>query len=220
MNAARRFPLLCLVLSGLGFVAAGCGDGAAAPESPATIEATVLADGAVLSEVTVRLLAAGGQDLAGSGGHELAAVVTGTDGTARFRDLEPGPYAVEVLVPFGYEVAQGGLDRKPVTAPAGRTTTVSFILTRPVTGGTVEVLLTYPGLAFSPSDLTIGRNTTVVWRNAADMYHTITPDGHSEWERATVERLDETFSHTFRTPGTFPYLCEPHAPMIGTITVR
>ena len=85
----------------------------------------------------------------------------------------------------------------------------------------VEVNLT-SGLAFTPADLTIEVGTTVRWVNDAAMFHTITPDGHSEWSRQEMTSAGQTFEHTFGSEGTFPYYCEPHQAqgMAGTITVE
>ena len=50
----------------------------------------------------------------------------------------------------------------------------------------------------------------------------MTPDGHSEWTSATIADNGDTFIHTFDTPGTYQYFCQPHVGqgMTGTITVN
>ncbi|NIP59714.1 MAG: hypothetical protein GWM92_15470 [Gemmatimonadetes bacterium] len=77
-------------------------------------------------------------------------------------------------------------------------------------------------LAFDPDDVTINVGDTVTWENEADIFHTITPDGHSEWTRQEMNDAGQQFQHTFNTPGTFDYFCEPHQAqgMVGTITVQ
>lgn len=92
-------------------------------------------------------------------------------------------------------------------------------------GGTLptgDVSLTASN-TFVPQNLSVPAGRTVVWVNAADVLHSITPDGHSAWARTTVDDRAETFSAQFPTAGTFPYYCEFHgAPgsgMHGTITV-
>jgi plastocyanin len=76
-------------------------------------------------------------------------------------------------------------------------------------------------LTFSPSVVTIAPGTTVRWRNTTLMFHTVTPNGHSEFARATFNNAGDIFEHTFNTPGSFDYFCEPHLPfgMQGTINV-
>ena len=84
----------------------------------------------------------------------------------------------------------------------------------------VDVLL-LGTLRFSPAVVTISPGTTVRWTNTTTMIHTVTPNGHSEFVRATFANPGDTFEHTFNTPGSFDYFCEPHLPvgMAGTIIV-
>ena len=86
--------------------------------------------------------------------------------------------------------------------------------------GVVEVAA-MGDLTFSPADVTIEPGTTVRWVNNSDLFHTVTPDGHSEWSHQDLAS-GATFEHTFETEGTFPYYCEPHLSqgMTGTITVE
>lgn len=87
--------------------------------------------------------------------------------------------------------------------------------------GVVEVRL-LPSLRFDPAELAVEPGTTVRWINATNLFHTISPDGHSEWERFETSREGEVFEHTFEDPGEFAYLCEPHLSfgMTGSVTVR
>lgn len=75
---------------------------------------------------------------------------------------------------------------------------------------------------FSPQSVTIQTGDTVRWRHVGQNDHTITPDEHSEWARQAFAAGSDAFEHTFNTPGTFPYFCEPHQSigMVGTITVQ
>jgi plastocyanin len=77
--------------------------------------------------------------------------------------------------------------------------------------------------SFSPANVTIEAGTTVRWVNRRDVFHTVTPEGHSEWARASISAsVGETFEHTFETPGEFAYFCEPHLSvgMLGEIRVQ
>lgn len=78
------------------------------------------------------------------------------------------------------------------------------------------------GTSFTPSTVTISVGTTVRWTNNDGVDHTVTPDGHNEWQRWETGSSGETFEHTFNTPGTYDYFCEPHQGlgMTGTITVE
>ena len=92
--------------------------------------------------------------------------------------------------------------------------------TGPPQTGTVEIQL--QAQSFEPGDVLIEPGTTVRWVNAQSIQHTITPDGHDEWERAVVTEANEVFEHTFHDEGTFPYFCEPHQAvgMTGRIRVE
>jgi plastocyanin len=137
----------------------------------------------------------------------------------QFAGLEAGSYEVEVDVPEGHELEEGQSARRTVTAVAGSTAQAEFRLTSgaPV----VEIRLT-SNLRFEPSEVTISPGTVVRWVNETSMLHTITPDGHGEWERAELSSPEEMFAHAFTESGEFPYFCEPHVDfgMMGSITVQ
>ncbi|GAB4362489.1 MAG: hypothetical protein Kow0060_18760 [Methylohalobius crimeensis] len=90
-------------------------------------------------------------------------------------------------------------------------------------------------LKFVPEKLTVPVGTTVEWRNASVLVHTVTadpekaarpesaalPDGAAPFDSGSLE-VDGTYRHTFTTAGTYRYFCIPHegAGMVGTIVVR
>lgn len=184
------------------------------PNDTGDITVSVTADGAASSGVTVELYAPGGTTA-----QETA--TTGANGTATFDDVEPGAHEVAVVVPEGFELVTDEPDRKPVTVTAGQTATVSFALVTEIAGVVVEVLAT-DDLVFSPANITIEPGTTVRWRSVSSMLHTVTPDGHTEWESATLANAGAVFVHTFDEVGVFDYFCEPHVAqgMVGTVTVE
>jgi len=74
---------------------------------------------------------------------------------------------------------------------------------------------------FVPRTLTVPVGTTVTWVNRDVTRHTATRAA------LTDEPFDSglmgymgVFSHTFRTAGSYGYLCVPHASMQGTIVVQ
>ena len=83
-------------------------------------------------------------------------------------------------------------------------------------------------LAFSPANLTIGHGTTVTWKNGDAVNHTVgNASSSAEVFSSGFIAAGGTFSHTFATPGTFPYYCgihgadgNPPTGMHGTITVN
>jgi plastocyanin len=74
--------------------------------------------------------------------------------------------------------------------------------------------------SFSPADLVITVGSTVRWVNQVNDGHTITPQGHEEWESAVLSQAGDTFEHTFDEVGEFSYFCEPHLAVGMTGIVR
>lgn len=72
-------------------------------------------------------------------------------------------------------------------------------------------------MAFVQSDITVKAGTTVVWKNMDLAVHTVTSD--TEVFGSGNLSLDQTFSMTFTTPGTFSYHCAIHPFMTGKVTV-
>ena len=76
---------------------------------------------------------------------------------------------------------------------------------------------------FHPEYVQITVGKTVIWKNAANVLHTITPDDPAKpgtWKTGRVVQNGDFFSHTFTTAGRFSYNCAIHAGMIGTIHVQ
>lgn len=76
--------------------------------------------------------------------------------------------------------------------------------------------------AFEPRNVTIDRGTTVRWISTTGTFHTITPEGHSAWQRFTSNAPSDTFEAVLQNAGEFPYFCEPHQQddMVGSIEVQ
>ncbi|MDH3194152.1 MAG: cupredoxin family copper-binding protein [Acidimicrobiia bacterium] len=77
--------------------------------------------------------------------------------------------------------------------------------------------VTIDNFVFGPSSLEVSVGTEVTWTNKQGSPHTITADD-GLFASDTVAK-DGSFSFTFATPGTYPYHCEIHPNMTGTITV-
>lgn len=215
MQWIQRGVLTVAVLITAGLLVASCDSGGTEPPPPppeTEISATVTADGSALSDVTVELYASGGSSSLDSG-------TTGSDGEVVFTGMDAGTYELEIDVPTGYVLPSGESDRKSVMVAEGGSSSVSFTLESDAS--VVEVRLT-SSLTFDPASVTVEPGTTVRWINDANIFHTITPDGHSEWSRAEVSSTGDTFSVTFDSEGSFPYYCEPHLSqgMTGTVDVQ
>jgi plastocyanin len=73
-----------------------------------------------------------------------------------------------------------------------------------------------PGTVFSPSTVTVSPGEAVIWTFQA--FHTSTSDtatGPEVWDSGFL--ASGTFSHTFQTPGTYPYYCQVHSIPGGTV---
>ncbi len=71
---------------------------------------------------------------------------------------------------------------------------------------------------FAPPDLTVPAGTTVTWKNADDSPHRIA-DKNGAYASAALD-TDDSYSHTFATPGVYGYICSIHPYMVGKIVVK
>jgi plastocyanin len=73
-------------------------------------------------------------------------------------------------------------------------------------------------LAFDPSAVTVPTGTTVAWTNEDAVPHTVTStDGAFD---SGIFDPGGSFSFTFNEPGSFPYICQLHPQMQGTVTAE
>lgn len=209
-----------VALVAAGVAVGGCSDSGTNPgpngNENGRIDVAVTADGAGALGVTVRVFPSGSETA-------LATGSTNAAGTVAFTGVEPGSYVVEIVVPADLALDAGQSARRNVTVAAGGVASVSFALVadREPQDGLVEINIT-TGFTFSPANVTITTGTTVRWiKENTGTFHTVTPRGHDEWERAELSEPGQIFEHTFNTAGSFDYFCEPHeATMSGTITVQ
>ena len=71
---------------------------------------------------------------------------------------------------------------------------------------------------FLPGTLTVPAGTTVIWKNEDDSPHRI--GDKTGMLKSEALDSDATFSHTFATPGQYPYICTLQPYMRGTIIVK
>jgi plastocyanin len=71
--------------------------------------------------------------------------------------------------------------------------------------------------AFNPSAITVAAGTTLTWQNTGRATHTTTSTTGA-WNSGRLSP-GQTFSFTFTQAGTFPYRCDIHQSMQGTVTV-
>ena len=85
-------------------------------------------------------------------------------------------------------------------------------------GSTVVAIRNF---SFQPATIRVGAGTTVTWVNC----EAETGEAHTSTSDSGVWSSDflspgTTFSHTFDQTGSFPYHCEPHPFMTGTVVVE
>jgi plastocyanin len=72
-----------------------------------------------------------------------------------------------------------------------------------------------PGMTFSPASVTVAPGEAVTW--VFQGFHTSTSDsatGPEVWDSGFLSTGN--FSHTFTTPGSYPYYCQVHSTPGGT----
>jgi plastocyanin len=178
------------------------------------VEGRVLSGGTGVEGATVALDAAGGN---------VGQTTSDSDGDYEFEDLDAGSYTVTVTPPSGFQIAQGDSASRTVTVVEGDTAKVDFALDRQALSGSVVINLV--NFAFSDpngsNSTVIRKGTTVRWVQTTGTFHTVTPDGHTQFQNRDMPAGAPSFEVTFNTEGTFAYFCSPHrgAGMTGTIEV-
>ncbi|OGC96131.1 MAG: hypothetical protein A2W25_12555 [candidate division Zixibacteria bacterium RBG_16_53_22] len=77
--------------------------------------------------------------------------------------------------------------------------------------------VTISGLAFNPAGLTVAPGDTVRWTNQDLVAHSATSDS-GIWDSGTILR-GQSYMRAFQPPGPYPYHCEFHLLMTGTILI-
>ncbi len=85
------------------------------------------------------------------------------------------------------------------------------------TGGTT-VSLDISGMSFSPSTITVKVGTTVRWTNNDNSTHTVTSDNGTTFNSGNIA-YGASYAFTPTITGNFPYHCNIHAGMTGTLIV-
>ena len=97
------------------------------------------------------------------------------------------------------------------------------VILRNISGGAADISIV-PGapdaaVPFDPAIFTVSVvGGTVTWINKDTMSHTVTSD--TGLFDSGILSTGATWSHTFTTPGMYPYHCTPHPQMTGTIVVQ
>jgi plastocyanin len=76
--------------------------------------------------------------------------------------------------------------------------------------------VTISNFAFAPATLTVNAGTTVTWTNQDSVQHNIKGSTFTSGPLKT----GDTYQFTFKTPGTFNYICIIHPTMKGAVIVQ
>jgi plastocyanin len=87
-----------------------------------------------------------------------------------------------------------------------------------------EVTVIRNAFKLNPQEITIKAGDTIKWTNTDERKHNLASIPGSgvgdELEIFSVLEPGEDYSHTFKTPGEYPYFCFIHNQMTGKITVE
>jgi plastocyanin len=97
------------------------------------------------------------------------------------------------------------------------TTTAAFFIA--TAARAEEVTVKIDNFTFTPDKLTVKAGTTVKWTNVDDIPHTVASSTRGQFKSKALD-TDDSFSFTFREPGTFDYFCSLHPHMTATIKVE
>ena len=78
--------------------------------------------------------------------------------------------------------------------------------------------VTISNFAFHPAAVTVKAGSTVTWTQEDTDVHTVHVGGAGGFTSPTLQK-GQTFSHTFKSPGTYAYICSIHPFMHGTVIV-
>jgi plastocyanin len=82
-----------------------------------------------------------------------------------------------------------------------------------------EITVKIDNFTFTPETLTVKPGTTVKWTNVDDIPHTVTSATRGTFKSQALD-TDDSFSFTFKEPGTYEYFCALHPHMTATVTVE
>ena len=79
--------------------------------------------------------------------------------------------------------------------------------------------ITIDNFKFGPATLEIAAGTKVTWTNQDDVPHIVASVTKKLFVSPTLD-TDDTFSFTFKDPGTYEYYCSVHPHMTGKVVVK
>jgi plastocyanin len=185
----RRVAAAALLL------AAACGEAGTLPPTTASVVVEVAAGGSPVAGALIHL-------------SDSQSAITGADGRVVFEGVAPGEYA-PVLRKLPPEYTPGAEPyARPTTVVAGQNVQLRWNVQVAAPAAVVESR----GLAFVPATVRIRAGEAVRFDYVSGPPHTVTPEtpaGH--WVDRPHASPGDNFTVSFQTPGTYRYLCTPHA---------
>jgi plastocyanin len=152
---------------------------------------------------------------AGDGTFESTFIPAGGTFSRRFPQPGTFPYICTIHPGMSGTVRVSGADGAPPPSPApAAVTPTPRPVTEPAPGSGVVAVVDFD---YTPRRLSVGVGSTLRWVNQGIAPHTVTtPDGTLD---SGYIAPGGSWSQTFRSAGTFAYLCTLHPQMTGTIEV-
>jgi plastocyanin len=126
--------------------------------------------------------------------------------------------AVKTTAPSVKKTTTSGVTTKTQTTVQTNTVTVPSTPSTMSTPTAQKVAVRIEGSTFTPSVLEVKKGTTVIWTNFDTIQHSVTGDDNVVPGSGLLLK-GESYSYTFDKVGEFPYHCQPHTFMHGTVKV-
>ncbi|MEU4250460.1 cupredoxin family copper-binding protein [Amycolatopsis sp. NPDC026612] len=107
--------------------------------------------------------------------------------------------------------------RRAALAVAGLLLFLNVPLAGPAAAATQQVMM--QGYAFSPAALTVRVGDTVTWMQHDEAPHDVVTTSAPVAFRSPQLSAGQSWSYTFRQPGTYQYYCSVHPDMRASVTV-
>ncbi|HEV2127068.1 MAG TPA: cupredoxin domain-containing protein [Thermomicrobiales bacterium] len=126
---------------------------------------------------------------------------------------EPGtfPYSCQI-----HPVMTGVVEVRGEVAATSASPEASPAAATPAAAGG-EAAVTIVDFSFDPAEIEVAVGTTVTWTNEDSVPHTATAEDGT-FDTGALNQ-GESGSHTFDTPGEYPYICSFHPNMHGVVIV-
>jgi plastocyanin len=127
------------------------------------------------------------------------------------------PRTVVILAVLAASCGGGGS-----STPAAPSTPAPTPAPTPTPAANADLVISILGdsgnMSFSPANATLRVGQTVAWRNDDTDVHTATDNG-GRFNTGTVARGTRSAPITMTSAGSFPYHCQFHPGMVGSLTV-